>query len=102
MPQLLNIFLGQMSFVGPRPDVPGFADLLENDDRIILSIRPGITGPATLKYRHEEDILAAQSCPEQYNNTVIFPDKVRINKKYIEEYSFFADLQYIWKTIFGR
>lgn len=99
LPQLLNVLLGQMSFVGPRPDVPGFADLLQGEDRIILSIRPGITGPATLKYRNEESLLASQPDPESYNRDVIFPDKVRINRAYIRDYSFMKDLGYIWKTI---
>ena len=101
LPQLINVFLGQMSFVGPRPDVPGFADRLIGEDRIILSVRPGITGPATLKYRDEEALLASQSDPETYNREVVFPDKVRINRDYIREYSFMKDLWYIWKTIVG-
>jgi lipopolysaccharide/colanic/teichoic acid biosynthesis glycosyltransferase/GT2 family glycosyltransferase len=100
LPQLINVFLGQMSFVGPRPDVPGFADVLEGEDRVILSVRPGITGPATLKYRDEEKMLAAQEDPERYNSEVIFPDKVRLNRKYVEDYSFLGDIRYILKTIF--
>jgi lipopolysaccharide/colanic/teichoic acid biosynthesis glycosyltransferase len=84
LPQLVNVLLGQMSFVGPRPDVPGFADLLQGDDKLILSIRPGITGPATLQYRTEEEQLAKQVDPEKYNREVIFPDKVRINLNYIQ------------------
>jgi len=100
--QLINVFLGQMSVVGPRPDVPGFADSLNGEDRIFLSIRPGITGPATLKYRNEEELLAQQQDPEQYNLKVIFPDKVRINLEYIETYSFWKDIKYIFQTIFGR
>lgn len=101
LPQLINVLLGQMSFVGPRPDVPGFADRLDRDDRIILSVRPGITGPATLKYCDEEQLLLKQKDPEKFNRDIIFPDKVRINKEYIENYSFFKDLKYIWKTIFN-
>lgn len=101
LPQLINVLLGQMSFVGPRPDVPGFADCLDGDDNIILSIRPGITGPATLKYRDEEQLLARQEDPDAYNRDVLFPDKVRVNKAYIENYSFSRDLYYIWKTIAG-
>lgn len=90
-----------MSFVGPRPDVPGFADKLSGDDRIILFIRPGITGPATLKYKNEEEILARQADPEKYNREVIFPDKVRLNREYVENYSFGKDLKYIFQTIVG-
>jgi lipopolysaccharide/colanic/teichoic acid biosynthesis glycosyltransferase len=101
LPQLINVLLGQMSLVGPRPDVPGFADKLEGSDRIVLTIRPGITGPASLKYRNEEEILAKQLDPERYNREVIFTDKVRINREYIEHYSFFRDLQYLWQTAFG-
>lgn len=102
LPQLINVFLGQMSVVGPRPDVPGIADSLTGEDRIFLSIRPGITGPATLKYRNEEDLLAQQQDPEEYNQKVIFPDKVRINREYIEDYSFWNDIKYIFQTVFGR
>jgi lipopolysaccharide/colanic/teichoic acid biosynthesis glycosyltransferase len=101
LPQLINVLKGDMSFVGPRPDVPGYADKLEGEDRIVLSVRPGITGPATLKYRDEEALLAGQKDPERYNNEVIWPDKVRINKEYIKSYSFKNDLVYIAKTIFG-
>jgi lipopolysaccharide/colanic/teichoic acid biosynthesis glycosyltransferase len=101
LPQLLNIFLGDMSFVGPRPDVAGYADALEGEDRIVLSIRPGITGPATLKYRNEEAILAEQQNPQRYNDEVIWPDKVRINRAYIEHWSLKGDLEYIWKTLKG-
>jgi len=101
LPQLINVLIGHMSFVGPRPDVPGFADCLNEDDNIILSVRPGITGPATLKYRGEEELLARQEDPEAYNHDVLFPDKVKINKAYIENYSFIRDLLYIWKTITG-
>jgi lipopolysaccharide/colanic/teichoic acid biosynthesis glycosyltransferase len=90
-----------MSFVGPRPDVVGFADKLEGDDRIILSVRPGITGPASLKYKNEEDILAQQEDPERYNREVIWPDKVKINKEYIKNWSLKKDIQYIFETIFG-
>lgn len=102
LPQLINVLLGHMSFVGPRPDVPGFADRLPEEDRtIILSVRPGITGPATIKYRSEEEILASVDDPETYNQEVIYPDKVRINKEYVENYSFINDLRYIWATVFG-
>jgi lipopolysaccharide/colanic/teichoic acid biosynthesis glycosyltransferase len=100
VPQLFNVLLGQMSFVGPRPDVAGFADCLEGEDRVILNVRPGITGPATLKYRAEEKLLAGSSSPEDYNREIIFPDKVRINRYYIENYRFRNDLLYIAKTIF--
>ena len=102
LPQLLNVLVGDMSLVGPRPDVPGFADKLEGEDRIILSVRPGITGPATLKYRNEEEILAAQEDPERYNLEVIYPDKIKINREYVEHYSFAKDLRYILHTLTGE
>ena len=102
LPQLWNILIGDMSFVGPRPDVSGFADQLGGDDRIILSVRPGLTGPATLKYREEEEILQEQSDPERYNREVLFPDKVRLNREYIDNYRFRTDLVLIWRTVFGR
>lgn len=101
LPQLINVLVGQMSFVGPRPDVPGFADSLEGDDRLILAVRPGITGPATLKYRDEEALLAEVDDPERYNREVIFPDKVRLNREYVRNWSFKMDMVYIWRTIFG-
>ncbi len=101
LPQLINVLLGQMSFVGPRPDVPGFADQLTGEDRIILTVRPGITGPATLKFRDEEKLLAQQKDPEKYNREVIWPEKVRLNREYVENYSFWQDLKCIWQTIFG-
>ena len=100
--QLINILLGQMSFVGPRPDVPGFADSLEGEDRIVLGVRPGITGPATLKYRDEERLLARHVDPERHNREVIYPDKVRINRQYVRNYRFLDDLRYLWQTLIGR
>lgn len=101
LPQIINVLIGEMSFVGPRPDVEGFADLLKGNDRIILKLKPGITGPATIKYRNEESILAKQSDPEHYNRNVIWVDKVEINKKYILNYSFYLDLSLIIKSLFN-
>jgi lipopolysaccharide/colanic/teichoic acid biosynthesis glycosyltransferase len=101
LPQLFNVFLGTMSFVGPRPDVEGYADKLEGEDRIILSIRPGITGPASIKYKNEEEILAEQDNPKEYNDKVIWPDKVAINREYIKNWSLSSDIGYIKKTIIG-
>jgi lipopolysaccharide/colanic/teichoic acid biosynthesis glycosyltransferase len=100
LPQLWNVLLGDMSFVGPRPDVPGFADKLEGEARAMLSLRPGITGPATLKYRKEEELLASKSDPEAYNQEVIWPDKVRINLEYIRGWSLRGDIRYILQTVF--
>jgi lipopolysaccharide/colanic/teichoic acid biosynthesis glycosyltransferase len=99
LPQLVNVLVGHMSLVGPRPDVPGFADRLQGRDRIVLSVRPGITGPATLAYRDEETLLAVQADPERYNREVVYPDKVRINREYVEAYSFWRDLVYLWRTV---
>ena len=99
--ELINILIGDMSFVGPRPDVPGYADKLEGDDRVILKLRPGLTGPASIKYRHEERILAQQSDPQRYNDEVVWPDKVKINKEYYENWSICRDVAILWKTIFG-
>ena len=90
-----------MSFVGPRPDVPGYADKLVGEKRAILKLRPGITGPASLKYRDEETILAHVDDPIQYNDDIIFPDKVRLNLYYLDHYSFLVDLQIILATVFG-
>lgn len=98
-PQLFNVLKGDMSFVGPRPDIQGFADELVGEDRSILKVKPGITGPATLKYKDEEDILSQQLDPETYNRTIIWTDKVEINKKYVQNWSFYLDLSFIIKSI---
>lgn len=101
LPQLWNVLKGDMSIVGPRPDVPGYADRLEGEDRIILSMRPGITGPASLKYKDEEALLAMQDDPQRYNDEVIWPDKIGINKAYVQEWSLKKDIYYIFKTLKG-
>ncbi|MCF6347872.1 MAG: sugar transferase [Flavobacteriaceae bacterium] len=100
IPQLFNVLIGNMSFVGPRPDVIGYADKLVGEDRIVLSVKPGITGPATLKYKNEEELLEQQVNPKEYNDTVIWKEKVKINREYIKNWSFLGDLNYIFKTIF--
>lgn len=116
LPQLWNVLKGKMSFVGPRPDVPGYADLLQGNDREMLKLRPGITGPASLKYRNEEDLIAdyvkqakaqGDSRSEQdialwYNDNVLWPDKVRINCYYASHYSFLKDLEMIFCTVLGK
>ena len=102
LPELWDVFIGTMSFVGPRPDVPGYADKLQGEDRIVLTLRPGITGPATLKYRNEEEMLATVEDPVKYNDEVIYPDKVRINRYYAEHYSFIKDIQMIFCTVLGK
>lgn len=99
--ELINILIGDMSFVGPRPDVPGYADRLQGADRKILEMRPGLTGPASLKYRHEDVILAQQDDPQRYNDEHIWPDKVRINLEYYEKWSLLLDVTILWHTIFG-
>ena len=102
LPELWNVLIGDMSFVGPRPDVPGYADRLQGDDREMLELRPGITGPASLKYRNEEELLAAVDNPQEYNDTVIYPDKVRINRYYLHNYSFVKDIEMIVCTVIGK
>lgn len=102
LPELWNVLIGDMSFVGPRPDVPGYADKLQGEERAVLNLRPGITGPASLKYRNEEELLAQQVNPQQYNDAVIYPDKVRINLYYLRHYSLLKDLQMIFCTVLGR
>lgn len=110
LPELWNVLKGDMSFVGPRPDVPGYADQLKGEDREVLKLRPGITGPATLKYRDEEDLLAkvikeginGYSDPVKYNDEVIFPDKVRLNRYYLNNYSFWTDIKMIFATVLDR
>ena len=100
LPQLFNVLIGEMSLVGPRPDVPGYADRLEGEDRMILEVKPGITGPATLKYRNEEDLLGEQTDPITFNDHVLWRDKVRINKEYILNWSLSGDIKILLKTIF--
>lgn len=102
LPELWNVLVGDMSFVGPRPDVPGYADALTGDDREVLKLRPGITGPASLKYRNEEELLATVDDPQRYNDEVIFPDKVRINRYYLHHYSFWMDIKMIFATVLGK
>ena len=100
--ELWNVLIGDMSFVGPRPDVPGYADKLEGDDRRMLLLKPGLTGPASLKYRDEEELLAEQENPQKYNDEVLFPDKVRINIEYLDNWSFWNDIKIIIYTILGK
>ncbi|MBK6365650.1 MAG: sugar transferase [Saprospiraceae bacterium] len=95
LPELWNVLMGEMSFVGPRPDVPGYADQLLGEDRNILLLKPGITGPASMKYSNEEEILAFQSDPKKYNDTVIYPDKVRINLEYLKRRNILMDIWFI-------
>ena len=102
LPELWNVLVCDMSFVGPRPDVPGYADALTGDDREVLKLRPGITGPASLKYRNEEELLATVDDPQRYNDEVIFPDKVRINRYYLHHYSFWMDIKMIFATVLGK
>ena len=101
LPQLWNILIGDMSLVGPRPDVPGYADQLKGDDRIILSVRPGLTGPASLAFKNEEELLAQKENPKKYNDEIIWPEKVKINKAYIKNYNLSTDIKIILQTIFG-
>ncbi len=100
LPELWNVLKGDMSFVGPRPDVPGYADKLQGKERDILRLKPGITGPATLKYRDEEELLARQRDPVRYNDEVLFPDKVRLNLEYLHNHTFIGDIIIILKTLF--
>lgn len=99
LPQLLNVVRGEMSLVGPRPDVPGYADALQGEDRAVLELKPGITGPATLAYRHEEELLASQPDPVRYNDTVVFPDKVRLNLEYLNKASPTLDARCLLETM---
>lgn len=116
LPGLWDVLIGNMSFVGPRPDVPEYADKLEGDDRDVLKLRPGITGPATLKNRLEDEIISdyvakkqaegdirpMQEIATEYNDTVIYPDKVRLNCYYYRHYSFWKDVEMIFATVLGR
>lgn len=99
LPQLFNVFIGNMSFVGPRPDVVGYADKLVGQDKIILSVKPGVTGPATLKFKNEEELLSKHKNPKEYNDEIIWKEKVKINKQYIENWTLLYDIQCIIKTV---
>lgn len=99
LPQLWNVLIGEMSFVGPRPDIPGYYDELQGEERKILELKPGITSLASIKYKREEEILAKEKNPLEYNDTVLFPDKVKMNLDYYYKRSFFGDLKIIAKTI---
>ena len=100
LPELFNVLKGDMSIVGPRPDVSGYADKLEGEDVLILELLPGITGPASLKYANEEDILALQEDPVKYNDDVIYPDKVKLNLDYYHNNNLWIDIKIIFATIF--
>ena len=102
LPELWNVLIGDMSLVGPRPDVPGYADKLEGENRRMLLLKPGITGPSSLKYRNEEEILAEQENPQKYNDAVLFPDKVQINIEYLDNWSFWNDIKIIIYTVLGK
>ncbi len=102
LPELWNILKGDMSFVGPRPDVPGYADKLQGEDREILKLKPGITGPASMKYRNEEELLATVENPQDYNDNIIYPDKVKLNLYYLHHWSFTDDLKMIFCTVLGK
>ena len=102
LPELWNVLKGDMSLVGPRPDVPGYVDCLTGEERDVLKLKPGITGPASLKYRNEEILLTKVENPQKYNNEVVYHDKIRINIYYYRNYSFWKDLQMIVCTILGR
>ena len=102
LPELWNVLKGEMSLVGPRPDVPGYADNLKGENRKILKLRPGITGKASLKYANEEEILGKQDNPQKYNDEVIFPDKVKINLEYYYNQTIWLDIKIIFATIFRK
>jgi len=102
LPQLFNVLAGEMSLVGPRPDVPGYLDCLRGEDARLLELRPGITGPATLAFRNEEQLLAEAADPKHYNDEIIFPEKVRLNLAYLYSQSLVVDLACIGKTFIGR
>ena len=102
LPQLLNVLKGEMSFVGPRPDVPGYMDKLSGKERVLLTLRPGITSPATLAFRDEENLLAKAPDPKLYNDQVIFPKKVELNLDYMEKATLYYDVKLILATVLNR
>ena len=102
LPEFWNILIGDMSFVGPRPDVPGYADVLKGEDRLLLTFCPGLTGAASIKYSNEEELLSEQQDPIWYNDNVLYPAKVRINNNYVKNWTFFLDIKIILYTLFGK
>jgi lipopolysaccharide/colanic/teichoic acid biosynthesis glycosyltransferase len=102
LPQLFNVLKGDMSLVGPRPDIPGYYDKLDGQDRLVLLLKPGITSEAGIKYRNEEKILLEQENPLKYNDEVLFPDKVRMNVDYYHNLSFRNDIYILLKTFLPR
>ena len=102
LPELFNVLIGDMSLVGPRPDVAGYADKLIGEERLLLSLRPGITGPASLKYANEEELLSKKKNPKEYNDKIIYPDKVRINLHYYHNHNLYTDIKIIFATLFLR
>jgi lipopolysaccharide/colanic/teichoic acid biosynthesis glycosyltransferase len=102
LPEFWNILIGDMSFVGPRPDVPGYADVLKGSDRLMLTVRPGLTGAASVRFSNEEELLSEQPNPIQYNDEILFPEKVRLNNNYVKNWSFLLDIKIIFFTIFGK
>ena len=102
LPQLYNVLIGDMSIVGPRPDIPGYYDELKGEDRKILGLKPGLTSEASLKYINEEEFLAAQKDALHYNDTILFPDKVKMNLYYFYTRTFLGDLRIIFKTFFRQ
>lgn len=102
LPEFWNILIGDMSFVGPRPDVPGYADALKGEDRLLLTVRPGLTGAASIKYSNEEELLSEQEYPIKFNDEVLYPEKVRINNNYVKNWSFFLDIKIIMYTLLGK
>lgn len=102
IPQLFNVLKGDMSLVGPRPDVPGYYDKLQGEAAKLLELRPGITSAASVRFKNEEALLAKQSNPLRYNDEVIFPEKIRMNLDYYENQSFLLDLKILFKTIFQK
>lgn len=99
LPQLFNILKGEMSFVGPRPDIEGYYDKLQGEERKILTLKPGLTCEASIKYNNEEELLKLQKNPIEFNDEIIFPDKLKMNLEYYKNHNFFVDLQIIFKTI---
>ncbi|MEE0926265.1 MAG: sugar transferase [Bacteroidales bacterium] len=101
LPQLFNVLKGDMSFVGPRPEVRKYVDMYTERQLKVLDVRPGITDLASIKYRNENDLLATADNPEQYYIDFVMQDKLALNLQYIETRSFFGDIKLIFRTIFG-
>lgn len=102
LPQLINVFIGDMSFVGPRPEVRRYVEMYTVEQMQVLSVRPGITDVASIKYRNENEILGSVENPDEYYIRILMPDKLRLNMEYMDKRTFLSDIKIILITVLGK